>query len=286
MKIRSLVVLLAAGVALALSGCASQPAPAEMSAAIAGYQLPRQPEAGKALVYVMVPEAWYSALQFDVYLDGQTSQSAIGHNRGGQHIYFSVSPGEHKIYSREYSNTSKGQGWTDFTFSAKPGDIIFLRQEMVMGWVDVENRLKALLPDEGRYYVKNTNLGTLLQGEFQSAQIAPAAASPVPAAGADTFRGKVTGGNLAKGVGFSNINIKLLVTPEGGEPVTFFVRSDSKVFDASGKQVDYQQAFKTFGKRVEIEHFLIQDASGGEPGRNDFKYEIGQKGVRTLRILD
>lgn len=50
--------------------------------------------------------------------------------------------------------------------------------------------------------------------------------------------------------------------------------------------MDYQQAFKTHGKRVEIQHFVIQDATGGEPGRTDFKYEIGEKGVRTMRILD
>lgn len=176
MKIRWLVVSLAAVVALVLSGCASvESTPEQMRAATATYQLPKQPEAGAALVYIVFPEDW-SGLQFDVYLDGQTSQSAIGYNRGGQYIYLSVPPGEHKIYSREHGNTSKGQGWTDFTFTASAGDILFLRQEMVLGWVDVENRLKALPPDEGKYYVKTTNTGKLLKGELQPAQAAAPAA--------------------------------------------------------------------------------------------------------------
>ena len=100
-----------------------------------------------------------------------------------------------------------------------------------------------------------------------------------------TFVGTVTGGNMAKGVGFSNLNVRLFVTQASGEAVVFFVRSDSKVFDASGKAVDYLEASRIKGKRVSIEYFVIQDATGGEPGRTDFAYEIGQRGVSTLRIL-
>ncbi|HEY0665931.1 MAG TPA: hypothetical protein VGD24_07695 [Gallionella sp.] len=66
----------------------------------------------------------------------------------------------------------------------------------------------------------------------------------------------------------------------------FFVRSDSKVFDAGGKQVDYMEAIRMYKKRVSIEHFVIRDGTGGQPGRTDFAYEIGQNGVRTLRALE
>jgi len=57
----------------------------------------------------------------------------------------------------------------------------------------------------------------------------------------------------------------------------FFVRSDSKVIDASGKQIDYLEASRTKGKKVKIEYFTITDATGGDPSRGDFAYEIGQK---------
>ena len=66
----------------------------------------------------------------------------------------------------------------------------------------------------------------------------------------------------------------------------FFVRSDSKVIDASGKQIDYLEAFRSKDKKVEIKYFIITDATGGDPSRSDFAYEIGQKGVRELRFLD
>ena len=67
---------------------------------------------------------------------------------------------------------------------------------------------------------------------------------------------------------------------------TFFVRSDSRVFDVSGNQVDYKEAWGHKGHKVEIQHFIIQDATGGEPGRSDFKYEVGQKGAAVLRFLN
>ncbi|MFZ1980556.1 MAG: hypothetical protein WAU61_04560 [Smithella sp.] len=102
----------------------------------------------------------------------------------------------------------------------------------------------------------------------------------------DTYTGTVTGGNFAKGVGFSNINIKLEVTADNSDKAIFFVRSDSKVIDAGGNQIDYLKAAKSKDKKVEIKYFTITDATGGDPSRSDFAYEIGQKGVRVLRFLE
>jgi hypothetical protein len=103
---------------------------------------------------------------------------------------------------------------------------------------------------------------------------------------ADTYTGTVTGGNFAKGVGFSNMNVKLEVTADNSDKAIFFVRSDSKVIDASGKQIDYLEAARSKDKKVEIKYFTITDATGGDPSRSDFAYEIGQKGVRELRFLE
>ena len=103
---------------------------------------------------------------------------------------------------------------------------------------------------------------------------------------ADTFTGTVTGGNFAKGVGFSNMNVKLEVTADNSDKAIFFVRSDSKVIDAGGKQINYLEASRSKDKKVEIKYFTITDATGGDPSRSDFAYEIGQKGVRELRFLE
>jgi hypothetical protein len=67
---------------------------------------------------------------------------------------------------------------------------------------------------------------------------------------ADTYTGTVTGGNFAKGVGFSNMNVKLEVTADNSDKAIFFVRSDSKVIDASGKQIDYLEAARSKDKKV------------------------------------
>jgi hypothetical protein len=108
----------------------------------------------------------------------------------------------------------------------------------------------------------------------------------VQPAKSDTFIGTVTGGNFAKGVGFSNINIKLEITDDNGVKDIFFVRSDSKVFDVSGNQINYEKAHGIKGKKIAIEYFTITDATGGDPSRSDFAFEIGQKGVHMLHFLD
>jgi len=112
----------------------------------------------------------------------------------------------------------------------------------------------------------------------------PTAAELAPVAG--TFTGVISGGHWAKGFGFSNINIYLEATAEGGVMDSFYVRSDSRVVDTSGAQVDYREAFRGHGKKVRIEYFTIMDATGGDPSRDDFKFEIGKKGVRTLHFLE
>lgn len=112
----------------------------------------------------------------------------------------------------------------------------------------------------------------------------PTAAELAPVAG--SFTGVISGGHWAKGFGFSNINIYLEVTADGGAMEPFYVRSDSRVFDSSSAQVDYREAFRGHGKKVRIEYFTITDATGGDPSRDDFKFEIGKKGVRTLHFLE
>lgn len=286
MKIDRLVIFVALCVAFVLSGCASGdgPSPVVRKAEIANYQLPRLPAEGRAIVYVIFEEARYENVGFDVYLGDQQSASAVGHNKGGQYFYFELAPGEHKIFSK--SKVEKLAKQAELEIFVKAGEVIFIRQKLHFGMLGAGVGLLRLDEEEGKYYVSKLKPGLAVAPMLVNFAATQQMGAATPVTTADTFVGTVTGGNMTKGVGFSNINIKLIVTPQGGEPVTFFVRSDSQVFDASGKQLDYQVAFKTYGKRVEIEHFVIEDATGGQPGRDDFQYEIGQKGVRTMRILD
>ncbi|TNC95894.1 MAG: lipoprotein [Gallionellaceae bacterium] len=281
MKMNRWVIFAALCVTFLLSSCAATHSSVPIiSVAATDHQLPHLPSNGNAIVYVIFEEVYYGEVEFDVYLDDQRPESKVGRNKGGQFIVFELSPGEHKILS-------KGETWAEVTVTAKAGEAIFIRQEMYFGFLAPRVRLLGLQGGEGVNLVKILKPGLVDKPLAVSSAAMPMGQGAMPATlSADIFAGIVTGGNWAKGIGFSNINIRLFVTPEGGEPVIFFVRSDSKVFDASGKQLDYLEAFKTHKKKVEIHHFVIRDATGGQPGRTDFKYEIGEKGVLMMRILD
>ena len=258
-------------------GCASLPNPDQMKAEVATYQLPKLPQDGKAIVYVVFQESWYKGIRFDVFLDNQEPESGIGYNMGGQYIYFDLTPGEHKILS-------KAENWAEMNVSVKAGDIIFIRQEPYTGILNAKNKLLTLEDYEGKYFVKTLSTGIIFNQ--QNVPTVPAQARLEQTAQAGTFTGTITGGNFAKGVGFSNINVLLEVTSDNNSKDHFYVRSDSILVDACGKQIDYLYAIQSKGKKVEIEHFIITDATGGDPSRNDFAFEIGKKGVRLMRFLD
>lgn len=103
---------------------------------------------------------------------------------------------------------------------------------------------------------------------------------------ADILTGVITGGNFAKGIGFSNPNVRLMVTSDNGEETMIYVRSDSKVFETGGNQIDYLETMRGKGRKVKIKYFIIKDGTGGDPNRSDFAYQIGHKGVVWLRFLN
>lgn len=287
-----------------LSGCISAPPPSdEMMAGAASYRLPILPEEGKAIAYVIFAEPHLAQIQFGVFLDGKGPESVVGYNRGGQYIYFSLPPGEHTVLS-------KAENWAEMKVSVKAGDVLFLRQEFKMGWTDAQNQLATLTDPEGKYYVKALTAGTIVSqsrpidlgrlgtGAPKSATIAgqaPPVAAPPGLPGrteqevsADTLVGTVTGGRFTRAgiLSPTRFNIYLEVTSDSGMKEALFVRADSKVFDANGTAMDWSEAFRSKDKRVRIEHYVITDATGGYPSSDEFGYEIGRKGVRTLRYLD
>lgn len=138
------------------SGCASLPSPEEMKAQTATFQVPYQPPADKAMVYVVRPSGLGGLIRFNVFVGDQADSSEMGYTRANQYIYFSVPPGEHRIYS-------KAENWAETMVSVKAGDVVFLKQEPAIGIIMARNVLSSLQDYEGKYHVKTLELGTILK---------------------------------------------------------------------------------------------------------------------------
>jgi len=150
-----ILVGLLAGFSL-LTGCASMPSPEAMKAATASYQLPKLPEPNKAIVYVVRPSPLGGLIRFNVFVDDQEAQSEMGYTKSSQYIYFNVSPGEHKIYS-------KAENWAEINVSANANDIIFIQQEPTVGFIMARNNLLKLEDYQGKYHVKTLTVGTIIK---------------------------------------------------------------------------------------------------------------------------
>jgi len=141
-----------------VTGCASLPSPEAMKAATENYQLPKLPDPGNAIVYVVRPSGLGTLIRFNVFVDDKEEASEMGYTRGSQYIYFTLKPGEHKIFS-------KAENWAETLVSAKEGDIIFIQQEPTMGVIMARNNIFHLEDYQGKYHVKTLSPGTILKTE-------------------------------------------------------------------------------------------------------------------------
>lgn len=84
-----------------LNGCnrLSLPSDKIMKEATKSFNLPKLPEKGKALVYIIRPEFLGGLINFNVYLDNKLPSSQMGYTKGKEYIYFNVTPGKHIIKS-------------------------------------------------------------------------------------------------------------------------------------------------------------------------------------------
>lgn len=137
-----------------LSGCATLPSTEEMKKQTVGFELPKLPEPGKAIVYVVRPNGLGGLIRFNVFVDDQQDASEMGYTRSSQYIYFNLQPGEHKILS-------KAENWAEVTVTAAAGDIIFIEQEPSMGIIMARNSLMTIDAVPGKYHVKTLSLGTI-----------------------------------------------------------------------------------------------------------------------------
>lgn len=143
-------------VVLLFQGCATVPSADQMKAEVVGYQLPRQPDPGKALVYIVRPSPIGGLIRFNVFVDSQADEAEVGYTRGGQYIYFGVDPGSRKI-------SSKAENWAEWTVKANAGDIIYLQQEPAFGILIARNNIFPIEETQGKYYVKTLTIGTLIK---------------------------------------------------------------------------------------------------------------------------
>lgn len=147
--------------ALSLSaffGCASLPSADKMKAEVAQYQLPKLPEPGKAIVYVVRPSSLGGFVRFNVFVDNQEPNSEMGYTRANQYIYFNLMPGDHKILS-------KAENWAETNVTANAGDIIYIQQEPSMGIIMARNSIFKLQDYEGKYHVKTISMGTIIKSD-------------------------------------------------------------------------------------------------------------------------
>ena len=155
---RTLPIALTVIAASLFAGCASLPPPEAMRAETASFVLPKLPEPGKAIVYVVRPSALGGLVRFNVFLNDQEANSEMGFTRGSQYIYFSVTPGDHKIFS-------KAENWAESLVSVNAGDIVFIQQDASMGLIMARNSLLKLDELPGKYHVKMLTVGTIIKTE-------------------------------------------------------------------------------------------------------------------------
>jgi hypothetical protein len=145
--------------ALALTtGCATLPAPDVMKAETAGFQLPKLPADGQAMVYVVRPSGLGGLIRFNVFVDDKEPASEMGYTRSSQYIYFTLPPGKHVIYS-------KAENWAEIPVEASAGDVIFIQQDPTMGVIMARNSLAKVDDLQGKYHVKKLTVGTILKTE-------------------------------------------------------------------------------------------------------------------------
>lgn len=154
----TLAKIIALSLVLLFAGCATLPPPAEMKKDIVNFTLPKLPEDGKAIVYVVRPSSVGGLIRFNVYIDDKEAVSEMGFTRGSQYMYFNLMPGDHQILSL-------AENWAEANVSAKAGDIIFIQQDASMGFLMARNSIAKIQDYEGKYHVKHLELGTIIKAD-------------------------------------------------------------------------------------------------------------------------
>ncbi len=123
-----------------LAGCVTAPMPATTLGTA-------EVSPGRAGVYVFRTGYSGPALSIDVLLDGEPIGSTVSQT----HLFKEIEPGRHTLGSRL-------QFTSQLEFDAKPGQIVYVRQDLWLGYLQVHTRLRKVHPDDGVRAVRTTRL--------------------------------------------------------------------------------------------------------------------------------
>jgi hypothetical protein len=129
--------VLAFAVLATLAACASvQKAAPERDFAAKQFSRPLK---GKAALYVFRNESVGGMVKMSLELDG----TALGETAPRTFHWVTISPGKHKL-------VGKGENDSVVEFTAKPGQNLFVWQEVKMGLLKAENHLELVDEERGR----------------------------------------------------------------------------------------------------------------------------------------
>ncbi len=139
-----------------MSSCAATPSAKEMREEVANYNLPKNNDDKKTLVYIVRPSKIGGTIRFNVFVDNKENSAEVGYTRGNQFIYFFVEPGSHTIFS-------KAENWADIEIEGKPKETIFIKQIPEFGIVMTRNSLEQINEIKAKYYIKHGAVGTIIK---------------------------------------------------------------------------------------------------------------------------
>jgi hypothetical protein len=170
----------------------------DMLKEIEGFDLPgaKDNQPGMAAVYVSRPSSVGGLVRFNVFAENADIDSLeAGYNKAGQHIWFSINPGRHRLLS-------VAENVAEVELDFKADSTYFFRQDPGPGFLMARNDLVTTDSVEGKYLVKTTKPGTMLRGRLVVDEKLRLEAHPMSGRGlrayADIRFGGMTGGLQAE----------------------------------------------------------------------------------------
>lgn len=136
--------ILIAALSISLVGCASvNMGDAKQDAALKTFTTSKD----KTGVYIYRNESMGAAIKMNVELDGKT----IGQTAAKTYLYKEVTPGKHTF-------TSKAENDSSIEVDAKPGTMLYIWQEVKMGFIGARSKLQLVDQAQGQKGVQETQL--------------------------------------------------------------------------------------------------------------------------------
>ena len=136
--------ILIAALSISLVGCASvNMGDAKQDAALKTFTTSKD----KTGVYIYRNESMGAAIKMNVELDGKP----IGQTAAKTYLYKEVTPGKHTF-------TSKAENDSSIEVDGKPGTMLYIWQEVKMGFIGARSKLQLVDQAQGQKGVQETQL--------------------------------------------------------------------------------------------------------------------------------